>query len=595
MSFAAASLLRLQRSLQRHQQRSERAGHSPTFNALSTEIIANTSTFPLLSLLPPPLLAFVASNLSSASLLRLQRCSWTHYRLRSNDAYMSVAWRWAELRLCTTSLYDWTVPFERCIEDFVHRPKRLIPVNVWRAAVAAFQAVLDKADRAEERYQRLLGLVSQPQPTKWVSATPDEYGWWNILGDEAGEQSANARRVEVLADIDWYGMEQQAPTHVEVVVRCRLVLQACPYLQHFLLGIDARSDVELSQDTFALIPRLRSLYLSVYNRSGVASNQRTGTLSVDFEDMLNSMSHLTSLRCTGAHHFGISEVLEIASHSTLDDVHVFSDGAPLADEEWIGAEMSFPVSVETDEIQLEEDTVRMVLEGDIEAECDETADASSIDHKESATSEQLAGGDIVTAEQEPAWVRDEMHRINKALTRTEPTQRSCEVRLALADWLHRRLRRGKLRTDDHSTNATHPKWLLRSCRKHVALLRSTLRQQLSELKEATLSAVQRSETNQLNRLKRLEEELGRSKNLYASASDHLQQCGRWHTHQRLLKPKLGMIERGILVAGVERSMEVYKHDMMMAERRIDWLEGQRNALHVSVERSKPSKRGRMQQ
>ena len=41
----------------------------------------------------------------------------------------------------------------------------------------------------------------------------------------------------------------------------------------------------------------------------------------------------------------------------------------------------------------------------------------------------------------------EMQRMYAALTRTQPTQRSCEVRLALAEWLHRRLRRAKLHTE----------------------------------------------------------------------------------------------------------------------------------------------------
>ena len=74
----------------------------------------------------------------------------------------------------------------------------------------------------------------------------------------------------------------------------------------------------------------------------------------------------------------------------------------------------------------------------------------------------------------------EMRRLHTALTRTQPTQRSCEVRLALAEWLHRRLRRGRLHTDDHSSSPDHPKSHLRKHRQLVALLRSTLRQQLTE-------------------------------------------------------------------------------------------------------------------
>ena len=67
-----------------------------------------------------------------------------------------------------------------------------------------------------------------------------------------------------------------------------------------------------------------------------------------------------------------------------------------------------------------------------------------------------------------------------ALTRTQPTQRSCEVRLALADLLHRRLRRGGLYTDDHDSRPLHPKALLLRYRAQVAVIRCTLRQQLRQ-------------------------------------------------------------------------------------------------------------------
>ena len=78
-------------------------------------------------------------------------------------------------------------------------------------------------------------------------------------------------------------------------------------------------------------------------------------------------------------------------------------------------------------------------------------------------------------------VRAELQRMQAALTRTQPSQRSCEARLALADWLHRRLRRGKLETIEHHSHIPHSKPLLRRYRLLVALLRSTLHRQLSEL------------------------------------------------------------------------------------------------------------------
>ena len=47
-------------------------------------------------------------------------------------------------------------------------------------------------------------------------------------------------------------------------------------------------------------------------------------------------------------------------------------------------------------------------------------------------------------------VRAETERLCQALARTQPTRPSCEVRLALTDWLHRQLRRSALRlTEAH--------------------------------------------------------------------------------------------------------------------------------------------------
>jgi hypothetical protein len=49
-----------------------------------------------------------------------------------------------------------------------------------------------------------------------------------------------------------------------------------------------------------------------------------------------------------------------------------------------------------------------------------------------------------------------MQRMRTALTRTQPIERSEEMRLALADWLHRRPRRVKLRTDGYGLDRTRP-------------------------------------------------------------------------------------------------------------------------------------------
>ena len=81
-------------------------------------------------------------------------------------------------------------------------------------------------------------------------------------------------------------------------------------------------------------------------------------------------------------------------------------------------------------------------------------------------------------------VREALLRMRVALTRTQPSQRSCRVRLALAEWLHRRLRRSRLRIEDQASLPQYSKSLL-LYRMQVALLRCTLRQQLSELTWAT--------------------------------------------------------------------------------------------------------------
>ena len=102
--------------------------------------------------------------------------------------------------------------------------------------------------------------------------------------------------------------------------------------------------------------------------------------------------------------------------------------------------------------------------------------------EECAPYQQLTGSSDEEKEHEAA--RADIQRMRAALARTQPSQRSCEVRLALANWLHRRLRRGGLDTD------SRPSWLLRHYRLLVALLRCTLQSQLSELAELAAASSQ---------------------------------------------------------------------------------------------------------
>ena len=126
-------------------------------NVPSTFVHSTATTiavpFQLLTGLPLPLLALVACHLDVGSLLRSQRCSSAHYRLRSDDKYMSVAWRWASMKISlTTRLCEWALPERRCIVDDERdavNGQHFVPVSVWQAALPAFRAVLARAGEAD--------------------------------------------------------------------------------------------------------------------------------------------------------------------------------------------------------------------------------------------------------------------------------------------------------------------------------------------------------------------------------------------------------------------------------------------------------------
>ena len=125
-----------------------------------------------------------------------------------------------------------------------------------------------------------------------------------------------------------------------------------------------------------------------------------------------------------------------------------------------------------------------VLDGDVKVDDTGALDAALAAFVDNGftPSQQLTG----TAE----WQRDcedvrhEERRLRAALARTRPSQRSCEVRLALADWLFRRLRRGGLLTNEQARS----KSLLRRYDMLVALLRYTLRSQPNNMVQVTVTA-----------------------------------------------------------------------------------------------------------
>ena len=444
----------------------------------------------LIQLLPPSLLAHVACHLPVVSLLCLQRCSTTLHRLRADDAYMAAAWRWAELYVTTydTRLHEWTIPQVQCIDRSTPHHQCLIPVSVWQAALPVWRAAvarMDEESESEDEQRERCALVEHEQPTMWILAKREADGSWKAMDEaSAAAESADVERVEVLRDVDWWQLdEDMMPWSGDVEVRCGLVLRACPYLQHLRLLIDTyRCQAPSHADTFAFVPRLRTLVLERHD-----SGDSDLELLCDISAMLESLPHLTLLSCTSLGRLTIVTLLDIASHSTLEDVHISSGRSDMATPEWIGYELEFPVSVEDDERRMARLAADETLDGDVEAEDTGALEAAvaAYDGAGFASRQQLTGGAEERKERED--VRAEMQRMRTALTRTQPTKRSCEVRLALADWLHRRLRRGRLRTDE----PTRSKSLLHRYRLLATLLRCTLRRQLSALAEET-AAVSRA-------------------------------------------------------------------------------------------------------
>lgn len=431
----------------------------PDQHAASTVLSSPStlSSFPLHSLLPSPLLAIVLSHLQPVTLLRLQRCSSTLHRLRSQASFAAVAWRHAVLHVRSYSLAHRRLSLQQKVE----RPQRSsrISVHEWWTALPELSAVLAEREQQQteeprQQLQQLRQWVEQPQPTEWILARRDQHGALCEVDDEKAQPVAEVERVEVLRNIDWTDVHRNMLGHSDGDVHCRLVLRACPHLQHLHLEIDSSRHVILSHDdTFALVPRLRSL--SLVQAARTAPELLLDEPPVDFERMLDSLPWLTSLACEDIY-MSVGDLLDIASHSTLEQLSIEADGQQLGDAAWIGREIRFPVRVEEDEAQLQQ-----------------AGDAVLGDD---ADEEQQNEEDEVEA---PQWTRDDTRRMQAALTRTWPTRRSCEVRLALADWLHRRLRRGGLPTNQRD----QPAWLLRYYRKQVALLRSSLRHQLTERAE----------------------------------------------------------------------------------------------------------------
>ena len=459
---------------------------------MSVTRATSSSPFQLLTALPPQLLAHIAScHLDIVTVLRLQRCSSTLHRVYGNDAsYMTTAWRWAELRVFTDKrLHEWTLPYEECI---VSGRERLIPVSMWQAALPGLEAALHacpaETTLAEFRKadMQLTKLLEGKQRTRCILTKCAAQDAWEVFDKASAAQSTDVRRVEVLRDVDWWQLDRRAArTYCDVEVRCRLILRACPYLQHLHLVVSTYAcEAPRHEDTYALVPRLRSLRLEQQCGAGHTKPD----LVFDIRAMLHSLPLLHTLHFKDIHHLTVSDLLYIASHSTLEELHITSGRHGLEDCDWLGSRMRFPIDVEEEA----EDAATTPPDGDGEEEDAEALQATLIDYMSAAAfSQQLMSnvGERTEEQHERDEVRAELWRMHAALTRTQPSQRSCAVRLALAGWLHRRLRRGGLRTDNHRRwRQEHPMSLLHRYRLQVALLRSTLQQQQSRVAAADAEA-----------------------------------------------------------------------------------------------------------
>ena len=425
---------------------------------------------------------------------------------------MAVAWRNASLRLHNHfSLPYWTI---RPQDVILGQPMSIpIPVQAWLAALPVLRAVVaqrqqeGRAETDEERrnMQQLRQWVTEPQPTTQMLVRRDEHDRLFVVDNAAAHGSAGVEHIEVLRDITWPDTIRVVPRQRDVEVHCRLVLQACPYLQHLHLQIDAWQYVEPShEDTFALVPRLRSLRLTQRDVNQVEPELAISDEPVDFERMLDSLPCLTALDCEQIY-ICLGDLLAIASHSTLEQLRLEASGLHLANKEWLGDELRVPITAEEDESRLNNMAENMMVDGTIEVA------AAEEEEKEVSADDTLTRSSIEGA---PVWTDEDMQHMQTALSRTQPTRRSCETRLALARWLHRRLRRGGL----HISGQQQSMWLLRHYRRQVALLHRVLRWQLDELAAAeAVRAAEGALDEPLSRLQQLYEQLRERQSAHANA------------------------------------------------------------------------------
>ena len=202
------------------------------------------------------------------------------------------------------------------------------------------------------------------------------------------------------------------------------------------------------------MPRLTTLVLERHDSERAEFPRRFG-----FRAVLDSRPRLTSLHCFGDVHLDISDLLIIASHSTLEELRIDT----VSHDSCNGDDFSVPGDGDSDEEEAELSDEEL-LTGEVEAVVAAVASIMA------QPSERPSGSAEEMKEEEET--RAELQRMRAALTRTDPSKSSISTRLALADRLHRRLERGDDLSVQQSSDA-----MLRRYHKQVALLRYTLRQQ----------------------------------------------------------------------------------------------------------------------
>lgn len=380
---------------------------------------------------PPAVLALICQHLHVDGILRLLRSYSTLQRLsQADDSFNSVAWSNASVNLrLNQQLHDWALPIEGLICDSYHC-RSYIPLSLWQQALPVIRYTVQQWDtlgeqvyESKEVEKKLKAALAAEQPTTLLRVGDQEH---------------------IVLVRSYHEFDKLVPLSAPCF-RTHFVLTATPHLQH--LSLDAR-DIQCQSGSFvSLVPHLRSLRLGqiYWNQT----DEEEFIMSI--RDMLAVLPSLTALHCHNLH-LGIQGMIDIAAHATLQRITLDSENAKYLDRAWLGYNVHF----DSDHVDEEED----------EEEDEEVVDGQVQPH--------MAGGMFETEKAgEGEESDDKIQRLPLALTRVVPSHSSITARLALANFLHRQVRR------NHTPTYERPLSVLRHFRQQIAVLRSILLDQLT--------------------------------------------------------------------------------------------------------------------